>query len=70
MRSPCLAVRVREAFLAMARKDPARWIIIENNDQPLWVLEQRIVDTVVARLEGREQPVQRIASPRRHSMSR
>ncbi|WP_224369235.1 dTMP kinase [Hyalangium versicolor] len=55
-----LAVRVREAFLAMARKDPARWLIIENNDQPLWVLEQRIVDAVVARLQGREPQVQRI----------
>lgn len=58
-----LAVRVREAFLAMARKDPSRWLIIENNDQPLWVLEQRIVDAVVARLQGREPQVQRIASP-------
>jgi dTMP kinase len=55
-----LAVRVREAFLEMARKDPARWLIIENNDQPLWVLEQRIVDAVVARLEGRDPQVQRI----------
>ncbi|WP_224245915.1 dTMP kinase [Hyalangium gracile] len=55
-----LAVRVREAFLAMARKDPTRWLIIENNDQPLWVLEQRIVDAVVARLQGREPQVQRI----------
>jgi dTMP kinase len=55
-----LAVRVREAFLSMARKDPARWLIIENNDQPLWVLEQRIVDAVVARLQGREPQVQRI----------
>ena len=55
-----LAVRMREAFLAMASKDPARWLIIENNDQPLWVLEQRIVDAVVARLEGREPQVQRI----------
>ncbi|MBN8466764.1 dTMP kinase [Corallococcus exiguus] len=55
-----LAVRVREAFLAQARKDPARWIILENNDQPLRVLEQRLVDAVVARLEGREQPVQRL----------
>lgn len=55
-----LATRVRESFLAMARKDPARWLIIENNDQPLWVLEQRIVDAVVARLEGREPQVQRI----------
>jgi dTMP kinase len=56
-----LAVRVREAFLEMARKDPSRWLIIENNDQPLWVLEQRIVDAVVARLEGRDPQVQRIS---------
>lgn len=55
-----LAVRVREAFLEMARKDPQRWLILENNDVPLRVLEQRLVDAVVARLEGREVPVQRI----------
>lgn len=55
-----LAVRVREAFLALARKDPQRWIILENNDVPLRVLEQRLVEAVVARLEGREMPVQRI----------
>jgi dTMP kinase len=58
-----LAVRVRESFLNMARQDPGRWLIIENNDQPLWVLEQRIVDAVVARLQGREQQVQRISPP-------
>jgi len=58
-----LGVRVREAFLAMARKDPARWLIIENNDQPLWALEQRIMDAVVARLQGREPQVQRISPP-------
>lgn len=55
-----LAVRVREAFLEQARRDPQRWIILENNDQPLRVLEQRLVEAVVARLEGREQPVQRL----------
>ncbi|AEI66018.1 dTMP kinase [Corallococcus macrosporus] len=55
-----LAVRVRESFLEMARKDPQRWLILENNDVPLRVLEQRLVDAVVARLEGREQQVQRI----------
>ncbi|QDE89509.1 dTMP kinase [Myxococcus xanthus] len=55
-----LAVRVRESFLEMAREDPQRWIILENNDVPLRVLEQRLVDAVVARLEGREQQVQRI----------
>jgi dTMP kinase len=59
-----LAVRTREAFLALARKDPARWLVIENNDQPLHLLEQRIVDAVVARLEGRELPAQRINPPR------
>ncbi|MBN1210001.1 MAG: dTMP kinase [Myxococcaceae bacterium] len=58
-----LAVRVREAFLDMARRDPARWLIVENNDQPLWVLEQRVVDAVVARLQGREQQAQRIVPP-------
>jgi dTMP kinase len=58
-----LAVRVREAFLAMARKDPARWLIIENNDQPLWALEQRILDAVLARLQGREPQVQRLSPP-------
>jgi dTMP kinase len=56
-------VRVRESFLEMARKDPTRWLIIENNDQPLWMLEQRIVDAVVARLQGREPQVQRIVPP-------
>ncbi len=55
-----LSVRVREAFLAMARRDPARWLILENNELPLWALEQRVVDAVVARLEGREPQVQRI----------
>ncbi|WNG45882.1 dTMP kinase [Archangium minus] len=59
-----LAVRTREAFLDMARRDPARWLVIENNDQPLHVLEQRIVEAVVARLEGRELPTQRITPPR------
>ncbi|HYO66552.1 MAG TPA: dTMP kinase, partial [Archangium sp.] len=58
-----LAVRMREAFLAQARKDPSRWLIIENNDQPLHVLEQRLVEAVVARLEGRELPAQRLTPP-------
>ncbi|WP_342380996.1 dTMP kinase [Myxococcus stipitatus] len=55
-----LAVRMREAFLSLAKEDPRRWIILENNDVPLRVLEQRLVDAVVARLEGRDIPVQRI----------
>ncbi|PTL77500.1 dTMP kinase [Vitiosangium sp. GDMCC 1.1324] len=58
-----LAARMREAFLGLARKDPAHWLVIENNDQPLRVLEQRIVEAVVARLEGRELPAQRITPP-------
>jgi dTMP kinase len=49
-----LAVRMRESFRQMALADPERWIILENNDQPLHVLEQRLVDAVVARLEGRQ----------------
>ncbi len=54
-------MRVREFFLELARKDPARWLVIENNDQPLWALEQRILDAVLARLEGKETQVRRIA---------
>ena len=49
-----LAVRMRESFLEMARKDPSRWLVIENNDVPLHVLEQRLEDAVVARLQGRK----------------
>ncbi|MBF5041495.1 dTMP kinase [Aggregicoccus sp. 17bor-14] len=58
-----LSVRVREQFRELARQEPSRWLVIENNEQPLWVLEQRIVDAVVARLEGREPTIQRIAAP-------
>ncbi|AKQ67543.1 Thymidylate kinase [Myxococcus hansupus] len=64
-----LAVRVRESFLEMARKDPQRWLILENNDVPLRVLEQRLVDAVVARLEGREMQVQRIVPASNHRAS-
>ncbi|MCI0572446.1 MAG: dTMP kinase [Myxococcaceae bacterium] len=55
-----LALRMREGFLAQAKADPDRWLVVENDAQPLPVLEQRIVDVVVARLEGRERPVERI----------
>lgn len=48
-----LAVRTREAFLEMARRDPMRWLVIENNDQALTTLAERIVEVVRARLEGR-----------------
>jgi len=49
-----LAVRAREAFLSMARADPARWLVVQNDDQPLWALEQRIASAVLARLQGRQ----------------
>lgn len=58
-----LAVRMRESFLAMARRDPTRWIVVENNDEPLHVLEQRLVDAVVARLEGRGLEPERAPAP-------
>lgn len=59
-----LATRMREAFLDLAHRDPSRWLIFENNEQPLHVLEQCIVEAVVARLEGREPPTQRLTPPR------
>lgn len=57
-----LSVRVRESFLKMARKDPSRWLVIENNDQPLTHLADRIFEVVKARLEGREPEVNAISA--------
>ncbi|HET9452160.1 MAG TPA: dTMP kinase, partial [Aggregicoccus sp.] len=59
-----LSVRVRERFRELARQEPSRWLVVENEDQPLWALEQRIVDAVVARLEGREPSIQRMSASR------
>lgn len=49
-----LAARLRRAFLAMARRDPARWRVVENDDQPLWALADRICEAIRARLGGRQ----------------
>jgi dTMP kinase len=46
-------VRVREAFLAMARADPSRWLVVENNEVELPALAERIFEAVLARLQGR-----------------
>lgn len=62
-----LAARARESFLAQARADPSRWLVVSNDEQPLWVLEQRILEAVLARLEKRELPVQPIVPPVRTS---
>src|SRR5205823_5398463 len=48
-----LSFRVRDEFLQMARADPGRWQVFANDEQPLWSIEQAIVDAVLARLEGR-----------------
>lgn len=60
-----LAARVRASLLERARREPDRWRVVENDDAPLWVLEQRIVEVVVARLEGRDGLVRRVAPPGR-----
>lgn len=57
-----LTVRIREAFLEMARLDPVRWLVIENNDQSLSVLADRIFETVRSRLEGRDPEIQYLPS--------
>ncbi len=59
-----LNVRMREAFLTMARRDPTRWLVVENNDQPLAELAEGIFDAVRARLEGRD-PQIRLLTPSR-----
>ncbi|MGA9521172.1 MAG: dTMP kinase [Myxococcaceae bacterium] len=58
-----LNVQMRQAFLAMARRDPQRWMVVENNDEPLFELAEAIFDAVRARLEGRE-PELRLLTPR------
>lgn len=55
-----LAVRAREGFLALAKKHPDQWLIVQNDEQPLAVLEQRILDAILARLTGREVPLERV----------
>jgi dTMP kinase len=48
-----LNVRVRASFLQQARRDPGRWLVVENNDQPLEALADRVYEVVRARLDGR-----------------
>ncbi|MBI3185917.1 MAG: dTMP kinase [Myxococcales bacterium] len=47
-----LAVRARKTYLDLARREPARWLVLDNTSQPLWVVEQQMVEAVLACLEG------------------
>lgn len=58
-----LSVRAREYFRELARRDPGRWLILENESQPLWVLEERVVEAIVARLERRDPAVRPTVPP-------
>jgi dTMP kinase len=49
-----LQVRVREHFLAQARRDPARWLVLENEGAALEDLVERVVGAVIARGAARE----------------
>jgi dTMP kinase len=48
-----LQVRVRKHLLAQARRDPARWLVLENEGSSLDELVERIVRTVLARKAAR-----------------
>ncbi|HZA50142.1 MAG TPA: dTMP kinase, partial [Myxococcaceae bacterium] len=48
-----LAVRMRHSFLEMAQRDPTRWLVLENRDQSLSALAERVCEAISARLEGR-----------------
>lgn len=61
-----LTTRMREGFLAQAREEPGRWLVLENDAQPLAVLEQRILEVVLARLQGRDGAVQRLTPLAEH----
>ncbi len=64
-----LNVRMRQTFLAMARRDPARWLVVENNEQPLSELAEALFEAVRARIEGRD-PEVRPLTPRLERASR
>jgi dTMP kinase len=46
--------RARRELLALAWKDPARWLVVENEARAQRVVEERIVSAILTRL-GREQ---------------
>jgi dTMP kinase len=49
-----LQVRVREHFLEQARRDPARWFVLDNEGASLDELVERVVTAVIGRLAARE----------------
>lgn len=50
--------RARRSLLGMAGRDRARWLVIENEGRPLHVLEGRIAEAILARLERRHVQVE------------
>jgi dTMP kinase len=48
-----LQVRIREHFLAQARADPGRWLVLENEAASLDALVERVVDVALARSASR-----------------
>jgi dTMP kinase len=55
--------RIREGLLELARRAPEKWIVVENEGQPLFLLEERISEAILARMEHRDAPVSRLLPP-------
>lgn len=51
-----LQQRLRRGYLELARRDPARWRVLENDAEPLARARERALDLVRAALEGRPPP--------------
>jgi dTMP kinase len=48
----------RATLRTLAARDPARWILVENEGLPLSVLEERVTEAILARREGRQAQVE------------
>jgi dTMP kinase len=44
--------RIRKAFCDLAQRDPARWVVVVNEGVSLSALADRLVEVVLARLDG------------------
>lgn len=61
---------LREGYLAMAAEDPSRWLVVENDEEPLETVAERLTSwTLIASHHGVDaarRAAQSMTAPRRH----
>jgi len=58
--------RTRQELLAMASRDPSRWLVVDNEGRSLRLIEERIVNAILTRMERRQgeaEPILPVTSP-------